>query len=101
MNDPIDKQLAITLDVMPKKYRKYQTLNIDDVYDLGWKDCQAAIAKLPTAKERKVGEWRACYHGEHAKTMFSYSCSICGMPSPDNSEWSYCPNCGTRMEGSE
>ena len=50
MNDIIYRSSAITLPVMPKEYRKYQTQNIDDAYDQGWYDLQKCIEQLPSAQ---------------------------------------------------
>ena len=50
MSDLIDRQAAISLPVMPKKYRKYQTYNLDDAYEQGWEDLQKCIERLPSAQ---------------------------------------------------
>lgn len=47
--DVIYRQDAITLPVMPKEYRKYQTFNLDDAYEQGWFDLQKCIKGMPSA----------------------------------------------------
>ena len=54
MRDLIDRQAATTIPILPKEHRKYQTMNIDDAYDLGWLDCQNCIEKLPPAQPEIV-----------------------------------------------
>lgn len=58
MGDLIDKQAAITLPVMPKEHREYQTHNLDDAYEQGWNDLQKCIESLPSAQhELNLDEW--------------------------------------------
>ena len=54
MGDIISRQDATTIPILPKEHRKYQTMNIDDAYDLGWLDCQNCIEKLPPAQPEIV-----------------------------------------------
>lgn len=56
MSDLIDRQAAISLPVMPTKYRKYQTYNLDDAYEQGWEDLQECIERLPSAQS----QWIPC-----------------------------------------
>lgn len=49
MIDLIDRQEAITIPILPKEHREYQTMNLDDAYELGWFDYQKCIEDLPTA----------------------------------------------------
>ena len=60
MNDIIYRSSAITLPVMPKEYRKYQTQNIDDAYDQGWYDLQKCIEQLPSAQPQPEPQWIPC-----------------------------------------
>ena len=48
--DLISRQDAITIPVMPKEHRQYQTMNIDDAYERGWYDLQDCIESLPSAE---------------------------------------------------
>ena len=50
MADLIDRHVAITLPVMPKEHREYQTFNLDDAYEQGWNDLQKCIESLPSAE---------------------------------------------------
>lgn len=45
----IEKESAVNYPVMPKKYRKYPTMNLDDAYEQGWLDLEDLLEKLPTA----------------------------------------------------
>lgn len=58
MDDLIKRQDAVTLPVAPKRYRKYQTNNLDDAYEQGWEDLQKCIERLPSAQHRPC-----CYLG--------------------------------------
>lgn len=56
MNDDlISRAAATTIPILPIEHRKYQTMNIDDAYDLGWLDCQNCIEKLPPAEPERNG----------------------------------------------
>ena len=50
MSDLVSRQAAITIPVMPKEHRQYQTMNIDDAYERGWYDLQDCIESLPSAE---------------------------------------------------
>ena len=50
MSDMISKQAAVSIPVLPKEYREYQTMNLDDAYELGWYDLQKCIEKMPSAE---------------------------------------------------
>ena len=50
MSELINKLDATTIPVMPKEYRKYQTMNLDDAYEQGWNDLQRCIENLPSAE---------------------------------------------------
>lgn len=50
MDDLISRLDAITIPVLPKEHRKYQTMNPDDAYESGWFDCQKCIENLPSAQ---------------------------------------------------
>ena len=53
MDDLISRQAAITIPILPKEHRKYQTMNLDDAYELGWFDCQKCIGELPSAQPER------------------------------------------------
>lgn len=103
MSDLIYRQDAVSLPVMPKRYRKYMSHNLDDVYEQGWEDLQMCIEHLPSAQpKRKKGRWVELSHG----ILFHYyKCDQCGNTIDMNGinagrgDANYCPNCGARMEG--
>lgn len=102
MDDTISRQAAISIPLMPKEHRKYQTMNLDDAYDEGWGDYQACIAIIPSAERR--GRWINGNEGNW-NAVIAPKCSICGetfyeMNVNINGEYTYnyCPNCGARME---
>lgn len=91
MSDLIDRREAITIPILPIEYRKYQTMNLDDAYELGWFDCQDCIEALPAA-EPKVGKRinDIRYSG--------WTCTHCNYHDGNRTD-KYCPNCGARMKG--
>ena len=61
--DLIRRQDAITIPILPKEHRKYQTMNLDDAYELGWLDCQKYIEDLPpTQPDNQI---HLCYSCEY------------------------------------
>ena len=109
MDDLISRQAAISLPVKPKEDRYFQTQNLDDAYDYGWRSLQRCIEKLPSAQpKRKMGKW---VHGrEIAKEMIGdaivailydgWQCSECKCIVEEEREplWNFCPNCGAKMK---
>ena len=73
MAEYIEKQEAATIPVLPKEYRKYQTMNLDDAYENGWYDALECVEKLPPS-DVKPGALM-------------------------NIRWNYCPNSGADMRG--
>ena len=61
MNDLISRQEAISLPVKPKEDRYFQTQNLDDAYDYGWRSLQKCIEKLPSAQPEIV-RCKDCKH---------------------------------------
>lgn len=61
MNDIISRQAAITLPVIPKEHREYQTFNLDDAYEQGWNDLQKCIEALPSAQPEII-RCKDCKH---------------------------------------
>ncbi len=113
MSDLIYKQDAVTLPVMPKRYRKYQTNNLDDAYEQGWEDLQKCIERLPSAQPQRKSGQLLYHHTENideVKTADVYFCSSCkkevlkkirfGMFSGElDIQYDYCPHCGADMRG--
>lgn len=65
MDDMVSRQAAISLQPKPKEDRYFQTQNLDDAYDYGWRDLQRCIEKLPPAQpdisEYSDKLWRNAY----------------------------------------
>ena len=110
MSRYINMDDVITYPVMPKKYRKYQTMNLDDAYEQGWDDLQTLIKKMSTAdvRENVHGEWikttivESCGTDKSHKTVYrdaqTYGCSRCGNPlTTAQIRTRFCPNCGADM----
>jgi len=129
-SDLISRQAATTIPILPKEHRKYQTMNIDDAYDLGWLDCQNCIEKLPSAQpelpiKRKCTVCPHCSdcdvnddgtvktaQPERKKGRWiklyqrAYKCSECKSWWEETEineikEFTYCPKCGAKMEMEE
>ena len=59
----INKIDAINYPILPKEYRKYPTMNLDDAYEKGWSDLQEILSNQ--AEENVVEVVRCCdciYH---------------------------------------
>lgn len=115
--DCISRQAAITIPILPKEHRKYQTMNLDDAYELGWFDCQECIEDLSSASPDLSGYsdrlWKLAYErgkasaqlrkGKWIETEFLKlrECSCChvrwGMYDVEN--FDFCPNCGSYNGG--
>lgn len=50
-DDQISRLAAVTIPVLPKEHRKYQTMNLDDAYESGWFDCQKCIEDLSSTHQ--------------------------------------------------
>lgn len=105
MDDYISRQAAISLPVLPKEHREYQTFNLDDAYENGWTDALECVEKIPPADVRPVrrGQWKP-FDLTYGRSI--YSCTSCreasevpvmmGIPI-----YRYCPNCGADMTGGD
>lgn len=103
MAEYIEKQAVISLPVLPKEHRHYQTMNLDDAYEDGWFDAIECVEKIPPAYVRPVrrGRWivkETAYEGTEAR------CTECGFTTlinePGNglhmlSDLNYCLGCGS------
>ena len=90
MSDLIYRRDAVTLPVMPKRYRKYQTYNLDDAYEQGWGDLQKCIEKLPPAQPEEIIPHR------NYKYLSDYWCE-CGWHLGKQGEVKYCSDCGRKV----
>lgn len=94
MAEYIEKQAVISLPVLPKEHRHYQTMNLDDAYEDGWFDAIECVEKIPPADVRPVdvGLWLRVGNTGLA------SCR-CGFITDRYSTYRYCPNCGSYNGG--
>ena len=102
--DCISRQAAISLPVKPKEDRYFQTQNLDDAYDYGWRDLQRCIEKLPPAQpERKTGTWIAVDYFADGKPAYrEWECSACGCVVEDEKPTgNFCKMCGADMRGKQ
>ena len=102
--DCISRQAAISLPVKPKEDRYFQTQNLDDAYDYGWRDLQRCIEKLPPAQQgRETGAWIAVDYFAEGKPVYrEWKCSKCGCVVEDEKPtWNFCPMCGKDMRGEQ
>lgn len=101
MNDLISREAARAIKVLPKCFREYETNNLDDAYEKGWKDAMFSLNALPTIDPVK--------HGRLADGIvsFHWTCSECGCHlrkdlgqvfERETDRYNYCPNCGASME---
>ena len=90
---------AVSIPVLPKHFRRYQTDNLDDAYELGWNDMQTCLNAVPAAAVQPVvpGQWKL-FQDEYSEFI---ACSVCGKEivlSEDCESYTpYCPYCGAKM----
>jgi hypothetical protein len=94
MSGLISRQAAITLPVMPKEHREYQTFNLDDAYEQGWNDLQKCIEALPSAQPEEVIPHR------NYKCLSDYWCE-CGWHLGKKGDVKYCAECGRKVNWDE
>lgn len=82
--DPIELKRAISVAAMSNNHKTLEQI----------------IDEQPTIEERKTGKWIIEPH--EVKGMYIHRCAMCMnvlMVAPTNKpKFSYCPNCGARME---
>lgn len=111
MAEFIEREAAMTVPVLPKEYREYQTFDLDDAYEAGWEDALNNLKHIPAADVAPVvhGRWVDA-HGDRQVA----ECSRCKhryevTDEPSNAAlfacfahfYRYCPHCGARMDGGE
>ena len=106
MSEYIEREAAVTVPVLPKEHREYQTFNLDDAYEQGWYDALDNLVNIPAADVSPVrhGRWiepSRLYYG--AK---QYECSLCYSDTfwkkhSITEKYPHCPNCGALMQGGE
>ena len=56
MAEYLERQVAMTMQVVPKRYRKFQTNNLDDAYEQGWVDALDNLKNLPAVDVEKISD---------------------------------------------
>ena len=92
MNDLISRKAVMSIPLMPRWHRKYQTCNLDDAYDEGWGDYQACVSQVPPAKLWIPVSERLPEISDHIDDMVIV-CDSEGKIRFDayNNGWCYCP----------
>ncbi len=112
MGRAMTNEYGVTLDrngyapsIVPKKYRLYQTDNLDDAYEQGWTDALDNLENAPAADAAPVvhGRWirdnDSFQIDDYYCCYFDHKCSECGEIVSDRYGLpNYCPNCGARMD---
>ena len=77
MAEYIEREAAMTVPVLPKEYREYQTFNLDDAYEQGWDDALKNLENIPAADVAPVirGAWNLLRHDKFSDV---FQCSECG-----------------------
>ena len=129
MSEYIEREAAVTVPVLPKEHREYQTFNLDDAYEQGWYDALDNLVNIPAADVSPVrhGRWILEAHDERVNYRWNVTaeCSECCDEKkeiwagffPNVPDWlardvalesaksvklsNYCPNCGALMQGGE
>ena len=60
MAEYIEKEAAMLTPVLPKEHRRYQTSNLDDVYEQGWVDALDNLKNAPAYDVAPVVRCRDC-----------------------------------------
>ena len=56
MAEYLERQVAMTMQVLPKRYRKFQTDNLDDAYEQGWMDALDNLKNSPAVDVEKISD---------------------------------------------
>ena len=60
MAEHIERKAAMTVPVLPKEYRTYQTSNLDDAYEAGWNDALENLKNIPAEDVLPVVRCKDC-----------------------------------------
>ena len=114
MDEYIKKEAAMTVPVLPKEHREYQTFNLDDAYEQGWNDALENLVNVPTADVAPVRHGRWEFKDDDGAYPWTTKaiCSECKKVIAWNARLSlknnqiefahenhYCLNCGAIMDG--
>ena len=97
MAEYIEREAAITVPVLPKEHREYQTFNLDDAYEQGWYDALDNLVNIPAADVTPVrhGRWLPTTKWWQGGSAWK-QCSECGRLHCGTPN--YCNNCGAKMD---
>lgn len=56
MAEYIEREAAMTMPVLPKRYRQFQTDNLDDAYEQGWMDALDNLKNSPAVDVDKISD---------------------------------------------
>ena len=56
MAEYLEREVAMTMQVLPKRYRKFQTDNLDDAYEQGWMDALDNLKNSPAVDVEKISD---------------------------------------------
>ena len=97
MSEYIEREAAVTVPVLPKEHREYQTFNLDDAYEQGWYDALDNLVNIPAADVAPVQheKWEVIVGSDGKEHMV---CTGCRKQQDLTGVFSYCPNCGAKMD---
>lgn len=107
MKEYISKETVLSLEPMPVSLRKYQTNNLDDVYEQGWEDCQICLSRETTADVYEQSAWMPVSERVEGQTplWISWTCLKCGYVRSEGWEGrikkpdaNFCECCGARIQ---
>ena len=75
MAEYIERKAAMTVPVLPKEYRTYQTSNLDDAYEAGWNDALENLRNIPAEDVLPIVRCRDCKWGQPDKLLNQHLCT--------------------------
>ena len=97
MTEYIEREAAVTVLMLPKEHREYQTFNLDDAYEQGWYDALDNLVNIPAADAAPVRheKWEVIVGSDGKEHMV---CTGCRKQQDLTGVFTYCPNCGAIMD---
>lgn len=56
MAEYLERDVAMTMPVLPKRYRQFQTDNLDDAYEQGWMDALDNLKNSSAVDVEKISD---------------------------------------------
>lgn len=78
--------------MMEKLYMKHDDITKEEIIKYGRTCCDDLHEVARSDVKTRIDAW---YHGEHAPSMFSYTCGRCGKSV--NEDFTFCPYCGAEF----